>query len=113
MIPDVALAAAPSSIYSKPNQTIYWTVLHCTVCTFLSRNIHSLPSRVAGAAVVEEDGAGVDGRADGAQGDVPAHFSAHLVHRVDVERHRVLCRDREFITLISVLSTHIPGFRVK
>ena len=40
--------------------------------------------------MVEEDGAGVDGRADGAEGDVPAHLPAHLVHRVDVECHRVL-----------------------
>ena len=49
--------------------------------------------------MVEEDGAGVDGRADGAEGDVPAHLPAHLVHRVDVERHRILCANREFITL--------------
>ena len=66
-----------------------------------------VPSRVSGAAVVEEDGAGVDGRADGAEGDVPAHLPAHLVHRVDVERHRVLCANREFITLISVLKVSL------
>ena len=48
------------------------------------------PSSVARATVVEKNGAGVNGRANGAERDVSAHLSAHLVHRVDVESHRVL-----------------------
>ena len=63
--------------------------------------------------MVEEDGAGVDGRADGAEGDVPAHLPAHLVHRVDVERHRVLCADREFITLCVFKSESNRHFTTK
>ena len=55
--------------------------------------------------MVEEDGAGVDGRADGAEGDVPAHLPAYLVHRVDVECHRVLCANREFITFNKCLKS--------
>ena len=52
-----------------------------------------IPSGVAGATVVEEDGAGVDRRANRAEGDVSTHLAAHLVHRVDVESHRVLIAD--------------------